>query len=174
MPNITISSKRPFQLQRRSSEAFLFPAKEVCFASVQVRQYPVILGDNPSCTSGPPVTLGWNYDTDSSLSCTVDEWESGRNSTRRLREEIRVPSSVRMEWLLDAGFTPTQVSEAIQDVQKHQRRRQSSIENSRLQETASSVVECVKRRLERNGCRLVRTQGHRNLGVILTPHQVQE
>jgi hypothetical protein len=40
-------------------ESFPFPAKEVSFASVQLREYPMILGENPSCTSVPPVTLGW-------------------------------------------------------------------------------------------------------------------
>jgi hypothetical protein len=128
MPNFAMRSNKPFStLQRRSCEPFLFPAKEVSFASVQVREYPMILGDNPSCTSGPPVTLDWNYNAEASLSCTVDEWESGRDSTRRMRTEIRVPSSVRTEWLLDAGFTPTQVNKAIRDVQKYQRDRWLSI-----------------------------------------------
>ena len=98
----TSSIKRFNTLQRRSSAPFLFPVKEVSFASVQVREYPMILGDNPSCTSGPPVTLDWTYDAKASMSCTVDEWESGRDSTRRMKSVIRVPSSVRTEWVLDA------------------------------------------------------------------------
>ena len=171
----TSSIKRFNTLQRRSSAPFLFPVKEVSFASVQVREYPMILGDNPSCTSGPPVTLDWTYDAKASMSCTVDEWESGRDSTRRMKSVIRVPSSVRMEWVLDAGFTPTEVHEAIRDVQNYQRRRRSSIEKSSLQEKACDVIESVKRRLERaHGSKLVRTQTHTNLGDFLTPVQVEE
>jgi hypothetical protein len=172
----TSSIKRFNTLQRRrSSEPFLFPVKEVSFASVQVREYPMILGDNPSCTSGPPVTLDWTYDAKASMSCTVDEWESGRDSTRRMKSVIRVPSSVRTEWVLDAGFTPTEVHEAIRDVQNYQRRRRSSIEKSSLQEKACDVMESVKRRLERaHGSKLVRTQTHTNLGDFLTPVQVEE
>ena len=171
----TSSIKRFNTLQRRSSAPFLFPVKEVSFASVQVREYPMILGDNPSCTSGPPVTLDWTYDAKASMSCTVDEWESGRDSTRRMRSVIRVPSSVRTEWVLDAGFTPTEVHEAIRDVQNYQRRRRSSIEKSSLQEKACDVLESVKRRLEgAHGSKLVRTQTHTNLGDFLTPVQVEE
>ncbi|KAL3823500.1 hypothetical protein ACHAXA_010822 [Cyclostephanos tholiformis] len=169
MPDIARSSKMHFNvLTRRPSAAFLFPTKEVCFASVQVREYPVILGDNPSCTSGPPLTLDWNYNAE--LSCTIDEWERRRDTTRHLR----VPSSVRMEYLLDTGFTLAQVLTAIQDVEKCQRLRFSSIETSSLQEKACDVVECLKRHFEPDDKGLVRTERCTNLGDILIPLQLQE
>ncbi len=168
MSEIASCGKRHF-MERRSSEAYLLPAKEVCFASVQVREYPMILGDNPSCTSGPPLTLDWDHNAE--LSCTIDEWESGRDSARHLW----VPSSVRMEYLLDIGFTLTQVLTAIQDVEDCQRLRCSSIEESCLQEKSRDVVECLQRQFEFAHCNaLVRTETYTNLEFISAPLQVQE
>jgi hypothetical protein len=93
-------------------ESFPFPAKEVSFASVQVREYPMILGDNPSCTSIPPITLDWIYDVEASMSCTI-KWMGKAvgiaPGARRARSES--PRWVRTEWVLDAGFTPMQVHE---------------------------------------------------------------
>lgn len=34
-------------------------SKSVTFGKVRVRSYPLILGDNPSCSRGLPVTLDW-------------------------------------------------------------------------------------------------------------------
>jgi hypothetical protein len=34
-------------------------SKSVSFGKVRVRSYPLILGDNPSCSGGLPVTLDW-------------------------------------------------------------------------------------------------------------------
>ena len=135
-------------LKRRSADPFLLNKKVVGFASVQVKTYPVILGDNPAVSSGPPVTLDWEAETSSSSS--IDEWEMARCiDRRRSREEIRVPPCVRTEWLLEAGFSPLQVHEAIQDIQKEQQRRRSSIVKSPLQDKADVVAEQMKRKLER-------------------------
>ena len=36
----------------------------VKFSTVEIRSFPMILGDNPSVSKGPPVTLAWDYDSD--------------------------------------------------------------------------------------------------------------
>ena len=35
------------------------PRKRVWFDYLEAREYPIILGDNPSVTDGVPVTIGW-------------------------------------------------------------------------------------------------------------------
>ncbi|KAL7541358.1 hypothetical protein ACHAXR_011318 [Thalassiosira sp. AJA248-18] len=137
-------------MERRGVDPFLLSnsnKKGVCFASVQVREYPVILGDNPSCTSGAPIALSWNHDLDSSIS--IDEWEGQRCIERRTKEEIRIPASVRAEWLLDAGYSVSHVHEVIQDVEAAKRRRRSSIVKSSFQDKAEVVAETMKRKLGR-------------------------
>ena len=124
-------------------------SSSVCFASVQVREYPRILGDNPSVTSGPPISLSWNYDQDTSGLCSIDEWESKRGTERRSRSEFRVPESVRTDWVLDAGYSPAQVSEVVDAIQKEKKQRRSSLEKSSLHDKADVVTENVRRRLAR-------------------------
>ncbi len=33
------------------------PSKHVAFSDIEIRKYPVILGDHPECCLGPPVSL---------------------------------------------------------------------------------------------------------------------
>lgn len=39
----------------------LLTKKRVSFGDLQMRKYPVILGDHPECTMGPPVSLITEY-----------------------------------------------------------------------------------------------------------------
>jgi len=121
----------------------------VCFASVQVREYFRILGDNPSVTSGPPISLSWEYDEDLSGRCSIDEWEGMRCHERRTRLQFRVPEEVRMDWVLDAGYSPDQVREVVGAIEKERRELMSSVVKSRLQDKADVVAEGVKKRLAR-------------------------
>merc|ERR1712238_242161 len=36
-------------------------ASTVSFKAVEIREYDRAIGDNPSCSSGPPIALDWNY-----------------------------------------------------------------------------------------------------------------
>ena len=99
----------------------------------------MILGDNPSCTSFPPVTLDWTYDVEASMSCTVE----------RMGKAVGIaPGARRTEWVLDAGFTPTQVHEQSETCTRIIGAVEGRvlIEKSSLQEKSCDVVEFVKRR----------------------------
>jgi len=70
----------------------------VSFADVEVRSYPIILGDNPAVSAGPPVTIGW--DPSSYLApCSVDDYEKEREGTIRGFIELRIPPLIRFEML---------------------------------------------------------------------------
>ena len=68
--------------------------KGVFFAFVQIREHSRMLGDHPSVSSGPPITLSWEVESDEIFS--VDMYESARNLYRRSRHEYRVPAVVRV------------------------------------------------------------------------------
>ncbi len=121
--------------------------KGVSFAVVEVREYPRILGDSPSVSSGPPISISWTYDA--TLSVPVDEWERIRDSDRRTKQEIRVPEDIRRAWLIDAGYSGSEMQSVINVIAQDKKQRRSSIDKSDLQDKAEAFAEIAKRKLVR-------------------------
>ena len=100
-------------------------SRTVTFASTEIREYPIELGDNPSVSSGPPLTLGWTHMARHTAS--VDDYEAGRPHFRRALHEMIIPAKVRTDILLgsDGRVSLRAVQEAIREVNvtKRQRRR---------------------------------------------------
>ena len=46
---------------------------KVKFSSVKIREYPMIPGDNPSVSNGPPLTMDWT--ASKTFSVTIDRFE---------------------------------------------------------------------------------------------------
>lgn len=62
----------------------------VTFTKVCIREYSLECGDNPSVTSGPPITLGWKFNKREAID--IDTFEAdklGRGECRRLSAEER-------------------------------------------------------------------------------------
>jgi len=51
-------------------------SSNVSFQSVDVREYGRTLGDNPSCMSGPPISLDWSYSKTTPV--CINEYEDKR------------------------------------------------------------------------------------------------
>lgn len=69
----------------------------VSFADVEVRSYPIILGDNPAVSAGPPLTIDW--DPSDLVACSVDEYEKDREGIIRGIIELKIPSDIRFQML---------------------------------------------------------------------------
>lgn len=69
-------------------------SKVVNFDAVHIREHARILGDSPSVSVGPPISLSW--DAEASSSFPIDEYESVRSYTRRARHEFQVPAGLRV------------------------------------------------------------------------------
>ena len=118
----------------------------VCFGSVHVRCYYRTLGDNPSVSSGPPLSLSWDYDVESSgYCCSIEEWEKGKEP--RTRSQFRMPEEVRTSLLLEEGYAPSQIREAISIIQKEQKKRYEY--PARRKVDMIEVSENIRRRLAR-------------------------
>lgn len=58
--------------------------RQVQFLAVEIREYSQTLGDNPSVSYGPPISLDWEYDSADPV--PLDDFEAGRGKRRNLRQ----------------------------------------------------------------------------------------
>jgi hypothetical protein len=101
--------------------------RSVRFHTVEFREYPVILCDNPSA-SGPPIGLGWEYDPEDTLQAQVDDYEAHRHEDdRRTKSGLRIPPNIREDKLLQAGFSRSEIRSVVQMSEKEKERRRSSL-----------------------------------------------
>jgi len=92
------------------------PSKsKVRWGSVLVRDYPIILGDNPCCSCGPPVTLDWEYQEYKPLD--VDTYEFAHPPRRSFRELARNYYQ-RKSVLYLAGFTESDFKQTKKEVNR--------------------------------------------------------
>ena len=78
--------------------------RSVSFSRLNIRQYERVLGDNPSCSSGPSVSLGWKYKDVPSMD--IDAYEFRRSRRHMLNNGSRMMFS-RMNRNLSLPNLPT-------------------------------------------------------------------
>lgn len=88
---------------------------KIRWGTVVVRDYPMILGDNPCCSCGPPVCLDWEYQEYPPLA--VDDYEGHRPPRRTFRELARNYYQ-RKHLLSFAGFTEAEFKRAQREVDR--------------------------------------------------------
>lgn len=105
--------------------------RQVSFHKIEFRNYERTVGDNvASC--GVPVSLGWEYDSGGELD--LESYEKHRPPSRT-REEMKLPSHVRMDLLKHAGYSLKDRTEAI---------KKSNIERNRRRATAAKTEEITR------------------------------
>jgi len=78
--------------------------RRVSFAVLQIREYNQVLGDHPCCSSGPPISLGWDHVNTRRVD--INEYERTR-SPRRTRRELKMRSEERRNILLSLNDSIT-------------------------------------------------------------------
>eukprot|EP00956_Cyclotella_meneghiniana_P029240 scaffold70262_cov88-Cyclotella_meneghiniana.AAC.5 len=118
----------------------------VSFTSLEIRSYPMTLGDAPTST-GPPITLDWDYDPTQSEVVTIDHYE--RHKTPRAKHEMFMPASHRQYLLMrEAGVSRSAIKSAVKEARKIAKERERTRKNLRLQ-PVEEMVENTKRRIGR-------------------------
>lgn len=86
--------------------------KRVTFGKITVVEFPMELGDNPGCSIGVPVQLGWTPLTSTTRSIELfDRLRDERG--RRLRKELVLTNQQRAKIVLHAGYSLEQLAEAV-------------------------------------------------------------
>jgi hypothetical protein len=101
----------------------------VGFENITIFEFPMVLGDNPSCSNGAPVCLGRKHT--SSHTHSVDIYEFLRKGNRRSRRRLILDVPTRAEILLSpAGFEMREIVDATLAVQAI---RKSRVESLKIQ-----------------------------------------
>jgi hypothetical protein len=84
-------------------------SRTVSFGDIQVMEFPIELGDNPSVTRGCPLTIGWEM-----LKRTVYDVESYERlrltERRRSSKQLRIPTEKRTQILLNQGHSLQEIA----------------------------------------------------------------
>lgn len=70
----------------------------VKFDKITIRNYNVTISDHPSCSSGAPIGLSWEYDPDH-IEVPVERFEMLREGNRRNRGQMQMPAQIRHDLL---------------------------------------------------------------------------
>lgn len=98
----------------------------VSFQSVEIREYSPTLGDNPSVSQGPPMTLGWDYDKAEKI--PIDHYEKNKGRSRSSCEMV-MPRFVREELLRNYGHSRRDIDQAMKEIKKTKKKRMETVQN---------------------------------------------
>mmetsp|Transcript_6460 Transcript_6460/g.9427 ORF Transcript_6460/g.9427 Transcript_6460/m.9427 type:complete len:656 (-) Transcript_6460:458-2425(-) len=154
LPNsIHVVTRVPSKMEREANfrRRFLYPSKsptKVQFSTVDIREYEMEIGDNPSCSKGPAVTLGWKV-TKCELYRSVDAFESKRAFTRKDKPHRLVMSRQDREaMLLENGFSRFEIADSVRKIIRTKNQRRQTVNNlpiARFEE----VIECAGRKMKK-------------------------
>eukprot|EP00540_Astrosyne_radiata_P017902 CAMPEP_0116834148 /NCGR_PEP_ID=MMETSP0418-20121206/6831_1 /TAXON_ID=1158023 /ORGANISM="Astrosyne radiata, Strain 13vi08-1A" /LENGTH=346 /DNA_ID=CAMNT_0004463677 /DNA_START=27 /DNA_END=1067 /DNA_ORIENTATION=+ len=130
--------------KRRRRSAYKTYVPLVSFSDLTIREYPLSLGDNPSCALGPPVSMSWDHIHEETMD--MEEYESQR---QKRRTRLWMSGRVRRALLLGQGYSPSQMQAAMKQVRK-----------IRFQRTITGILMPVHRVEE---CRVDLVEGFKRL-----------
>lgn len=117
----------------------------VKFQNIEIRNYGMTLGDNPSCSYGPPVSLDWDYGKTNVV--PVDDYEESRG-TRRQSYQMQMNSRYRKKILNNMHFTPDEIDRSVKEVnsiKKNRERTKMMLPLWKLEDAAESAKRKAKR-----------------------------
>jgi hypothetical protein len=122
--------------------------KRVTFGDVEIRKYPMTIGDHPDCYDGIPVALGWDYDEKKSIKLSVIEWERKR-PPRRNGEALRLTWRRRERIVVRAKCGLEEIQRIVRETSRVRRQRQQIIRSVQSQAMLQTFVQGVRRILPR-------------------------
>lgn len=121
--------------------------KSVRFGSINIRKYNRILGDNPACSNGCPVQLGW--DSFPQPIVPIDEYETNR-LPRRTRRHLQLTAITRRNSLhYHFGYTHTEIEQGAEEIKKIKKQRLMTKSLTTNMEKREEFVQNVTRKIKR-------------------------
>lgn len=122
----------------------------VKFDKVIIRNYNLTIADNPSCTSGVPIGLSWEYDPQP-IEMSVEAYESCRDGRRRRRNQMQMPGQLRFDLLRNEfDVSIREILRVQEEVERAQRIRIKALSQQqnwgRRREMADKIIKTANRR----------------------------
>ncbi len=105
--------------------------KQVSFGNLTIHEHALELGDNPACSSGAPLTIGWK--AQSSSTRNLDLYEYMRGERRHGRKQLVIPVQDRAHLLLTAGYSLNKIADATLAVEEVKKQRSESLKGGNLE-----------------------------------------
>lgn len=119
-------SEKPMPETHKSTKAL----SAVSFHTVEIREYPIRLGDNPAVTEGPPITIGWKPMSEP-VTLLVDDYEGSR-PPRRTQLEMAIPLAIREDMVKHAGHSRKEMQELTKSVNIVKAKRRRTVETMKM------------------------------------------
>ena len=100
--------------------------KLVRFSTVDIREYPICMGDNPGASKGVPITIDWDYIPMESI--PVDDFE--QRPRRYNLNEFRMTSLDRVRVLKRLGYSGQEIQTQVTNVNDAREKRRASVRTS--------------------------------------------
>jgi hypothetical protein len=84
----------------------------------------MIMGDNPSVSSGPPVTIDWEHQD--VKECDLSYYEEGKPE-KRSKAQMLLPAEVREAWMRDQGYARSEMLEVGKEINRIKKGRSAAI-----------------------------------------------
>lgn len=88
----------------RSDHDVVTSRGNVDFSHATVRLHSMILGDNPACTDGPPITISWHHNIEFTYTIPHDEGKCQKDMVK-VPDDLQLTSEERVNILQNQGFT---------------------------------------------------------------------
>lgn len=111
--------------------------RNVGWHKVEIREYGRTVGDNPSVSGGPPITLSWTYHK--AFEGSVDAYENDR-PVRHVGKEMAVPRYLREIMLCEEwGCSNREIANAVRDILAIKQQRRTTV--NRLEMRGAAMME---------------------------------
>ena len=105
------------------------PTRSVSFGKITIREYDVTVGDNPACSVGVPISLGWKYNPHHEI-YPVEVYEKYRSGQRcDDSDELKLHEFVRLRILNEWNVPKSKIKKAEKTCRIVKDQRQQTIEH---------------------------------------------
>lgn len=142
---------RSQSLPTTRSEREVSQRKSVKFNKIEVRNYSQTLGDNPSCSYGPPISLDWKYEEGGTLE--LEDYEANRGPRRKLRHMMLNYYHRKNILQYNVGCTDEEILEAQKLAEKIKSQRaltRALLPASKLEDVMQSAARKARRAFKKD------------------------